>query len=107
MNALSKFLVKTYSVATVKAARKLTSRLRREAYSAGWPTPASRFLVVEYGDGQYTVKYPKALSSKILDLEYGNQSTPPTPVIRPFIRSIRDTGTRREIEKALKKARLY
>ena len=107
MNQLSRFLVKTYSAATVEAAKKLTAKLRRDAYTSGWPTPASRFLVVEYGNGQYTVKYPKAMSSRILDLEYGTQSNPPTPVIRPFIRSIRDTGMKKEIEKSLKKARLY
>lgn len=107
MNKLSKFLVRSYGAATVSAAAKLTSKLRRDAFSAGWPSGVSRRLQVQYSEGQYVVRYPKAITSRVMDLEYGNQENPPSPVIRTFVRGIKDTGIRQEVEKSFKKARFY
>lgn len=106
MNPLSKFFVQTYTAAVATASAKLTSKVRRQAYQMGWPTSVSRRLVVDFKDGKYTVSYPSDLKESVLDLEYGNQSTPPLPAMRTFIRGIQDTGMRQEVEKSLKKARL-
>lgn len=106
MNPLSKFFVQTYTSAAATASAKLTSKVRRQAYQMGWPTSVSRRLVVDFKDGKYTVSYPSDLKESVLDLEYGNQSTPPLPAMRTFIRGIQDTGMRQEVEKSLKKARL-
>lgn len=106
MNFLSKFFVQTYSSAAATTAAKLTSEVRRQAYTMGWPTSVSRHLVISHKDGQYVVEYPQQIKESVLDLEYGNQKTPPLPLMRTFMRRIEDTGMRQEVEKALKKARL-
>ena len=105
MNFLSKFFVQTYSSAAANTAAKLTSEVRRQAYTMGWPTSVSRHLVINYKDGEYIVEYPEQVKESVLDLEYGNQKTPPLPLMRTFIRSIEDTGMRQEVEKALKESR--
>lgn len=107
MNPLSKFFAKAYSSAIANTAAKLTSRVRRQAYDMGWPTSVSRHLVINYKNGEYVVEYPQDIKESVLDLEYGNQKTPPLPVMRTFVRNVKDTGMREEIEKSLKKARFH
>lgn len=106
MNPLSKFFVQTYTAAAATASAKLTSKVRRQAYQMGWPTSVSRKLVVDFKEGQYTVSYPTEIKESVLDLEYGNQSTPPLPALRTFVRGVKDTAMKQEVEKSLKKARL-
>lgn len=106
MNPLSKFFLQTYTTAAATASAKLTSKVRRQAYQMGWPTAVSRRLIVDFKNGQYVVQYPSDLKESVLDLEYGNQTTPPLPALRTFVRSIKDTTMRQEVEKQLKKARL-
>jgi hypothetical protein len=105
VNFLSKFFIQTYSSAAATTAAKLTSKVRRQAYDMGWPPSVSRHLVIAHKDGEYVVEYPQQIKESVLNLEYGNQKTPPLPLMRTFIRGITDTGMRQEVEKSLKDAR--
>lgn len=66
------------------ASRRMTAKVRREAFSAGWPAHVSRHLSVRHSGGGFSVTYPEHLSEKVEALEYGTQSTAPSAVIRRF-----------------------
>lgn len=107
LNPLSKFFIKAFSESAVSAAENLTSRVRAQAAQLGWPEYIAAQLTVDFKDGKYVVTYPTAITETVTDLEYGNQSRPPLPVIRHFLSNIDDTGIKAEIEKHLKKERLH
>jgi hypothetical protein len=106
-NPLTKFFIKAWSESAVSAAHKLTSQVRRQAYQMGWPTEVSRHLLVDVQNGEYVVTYPKQVKESVLDLEFGNQTRPPLPLIRHFLTNLDDTGMRKEVEKHLKKTGLH
>ena len=103
-NPLTKLVAEIYAEGYSAAASKLTSEVRRKAYLMGWPTSISRQLLVDVNSaGQYVVRYPKQLTKAIMNLEYGDQNTPPTPAIRGFLKSIGNTDMQNQIAKSLKK----
>lgn len=69
-----------------RAARDLTAELRRSAVQQGWPGRVARALTVEYdpGTGDFAVRYPPEAAREVEDLEYGDQSSAPSPVLRRF-----------------------
>jgi hypothetical protein len=70
--------------ASERTARRMTSRLRRDALSSGWPSSVSRHLTVVHESGQFNVRYPEHVADKVEHLEYGDQTAHPRPVIRAF-----------------------
>jgi hypothetical protein len=67
-----------------KSALKLTPVLRDMAFRAEWPSDIIIQLRVDAVDADLVVAYPEDLDDRINDLEYGTESTPASPVIRPF-----------------------
>jgi len=62
--------------------RLLTAKLRRHAYDSGWPAALGRVLEVKHDDnGDFSIQYPAHLESQILGVEFGDQDTPPNPVM--------------------------
>ena len=63
----------------------LTSRLRTFCRINGWPEDVWTQMSIRQENGQYTIYYPPQLSSKVSYLEYGDQDTPPSAVLRNFL----------------------
>ena len=68
-----------------KSALKLTPVLRDQAFRAEWPSEIVIELSVKAEDENLYISYPDEFDSRIEDLEYGSQSQPPRPVLRPFM----------------------
>ena len=67
-------------------AKRMTSKLRRDAYHSGWPTEVSRLLTVRHDGGDnFYVDYPKQLENNVLNLEYGTQDNPPNAAMLRFM----------------------
>jgi hypothetical protein len=67
-------------------AKKMTAEFRRNAYKSGWPTEITRKLRVEHDGGDHFFIEPnKAIKKAVLDLEQGNQNTPPNAAILRFM----------------------
>lgn len=82
-------------------AHKLTSDIRRQAKSAGWPTRAARDLWVSYkGNGVFVVNNSDPLKEMVLDAEYGTQNTTLKPVIRNFLNNM-NSGNLDDYEEAI------
>lgn len=82
-----------------KTAKRLTAQLRRKAYEYGWPSHASRHLNVVPRGKHFGVEYPDHHAKDIETLEYGTQDTPPSPLVRNFLSSIKDSGLSQEIHR--------
>ncbi len=63
----------------------LTKSLRSDAVSSGWPEEIANYLSVVVVDDNLLINYPDELAKIIEDLEYGNGSDSPTPVMRRFL----------------------
>jgi hypothetical protein len=73
----------------VLGARSRTTDLRLEALMTGWPEELANSLTVRVtADGGYVVQYPESLKHSILTQEFGDENTPPSPVIRNFMTSV-------------------
>ena len=84
-----------YATAVRKAAqdgaRYLTSKIQDEAVVSGWdPALVDKIRVVFRGD-RFEVEAPGRALSQIQDLEYGTQSTAPSPAIRRVANRTKDT----------------
>lgn len=55
-----------------------------------WPETVVSQLSIVHRDGEYTVYYPPAISAQVLFLEYGDQNTPPSAVLRTFLTNFID-----------------
>lgn len=67
-------------------AKRMTSKLRSSAYRSGWPPQVTRQLTVRHDGGdQFYVDYPKKIEKAVLELEQGNQHTPPNAAILRFM----------------------
>lgn len=67
-----------------KAAQDATRSLRKHALDSGWPSHLARALSVTHDNGKVSIDYPERHADEILDLEYGTQDRPPSPVLRTF-----------------------
>jgi len=64
----------------------MTAKLRSSAYESGWPSEVTRRLTVRHDGGDnFYVDYPKHIEKAVLDLEQGNQDTPPNAAILRFM----------------------
>jgi hypothetical protein len=48
-------------------------------------------MSIRQEDGEYTIYYPPQLSAKVSFLEYGDQDTPPSAVLRSFLTNYIET----------------
>lgn len=66
---------------------ELTRALRLKAISRAWPISVALNMTVIYKsrEDRYGVYYPPEYAEQIELLEYGDRSTPPSPLIRPFL----------------------
>jgi hypothetical protein len=70
-------------------AEKHTLDLQYDALLAGWPEDVATKLEIRTNlDGSFRASYPKEFADKILSLEYGDEDTPPSPVIRNYLTKI-------------------
>ncbi|CAB4128244.1 hypothetical protein UFOVP225_16 [uncultured Caudovirales phage] len=77
---------KNTAIQKLKSAQApLTKELRAAAASAGWPGKLANSLTVRIDKSSIYADYPEKLSAEIEDLEYGNGTEPPKPVIRLFL----------------------
>lgn len=99
MATLEHYLLSGIAQGQHKTAKKLTAQLRRTAYEYGWPTHAARSLTVVPRGKHFGVEYPDHHATTIENLEYGTQDTPPSPVLRKFLHTLKDSGLHREIHR--------
>jgi hypothetical protein len=66
-----------------------TKRLRQNASDASWPSDVVDQLTVATKDKGHTVTYPDRVKNRVMDLEYGTPSTPPSPVIRSILLGVK------------------
>lgn len=68
-----------------------TQRLRTFCRINGWPEEVASQMSIRNVDGEYTIYYPPHLAAKVNFLEYGDQDTPPSAVLRNFLTNYIDT----------------
>lgn len=68
-----------------------TNRLKTFCRMNGWPENVVSQLSIRQEAGEYTVSYPQPLSAQVNFLEYGDQDTPPSAVLRNFLTNYIDT----------------
>ena len=62
-----------------------TDKLRAHAASYGWPNHIVSNLSMGHDGENHQITYPEHLENDVLTLEYGTQSTPPSPALRTFM----------------------
>lgn len=67
-----------------------TKALQKWCIDAGWPSDIVNVLSVINDGSEHTIYYPPYVTARVHDLEYGNQSTPPSYVLRKFLDQIDD-----------------
>lgn len=60
-------------------------RLKTFCRMNGWPEEVASQMSVTQKGGEYTISYPLHLAAKVNFLEYGDQNTPPSSVLRNFL----------------------
>jgi hypothetical protein len=68
-----------------------TNRLRTFCRINGWPEEVASQMFIRQEDGEYTISFPENLSAQVNFLEYGDQDTPPSAVLRNFLTNYIDT----------------
>jgi len=63
---------------------ELTSLVRVDANSAGWPKKIASKLVVSITNSKVVINYPIEFADEVDELEYGNRAKAPQPVFRRF-----------------------
>jgi len=66
-------------------APKFTLLLRKDAIAAGWPAKYVNSLKVVITTTGMSIEYSDDYAEEIEDLEYGTQTSSPSPVMRTFI----------------------
>lgn len=82
LNKIAKSLAAEIAVAE-------TQRLRQNASDANWPSDIVSKLTVSTKDNGHTVTYEDRVKNRVMDLEYGTTSTPPSPVIRSILLGVK------------------
>lgn len=81
--------LKTSITGTVKSKlTPLNSELRRSATASGWPKDIANLMSVEMTSSGIEISYPDEFRDTIHELEYGNERTRPTAVIRRFMNRV-------------------
>jgi len=86
---MAKVSIKSYLNAAVadterKAEDIYTQTLRSHVSMYNWPENIVSQLSVTYGASGHQVTYPKSIEDQVLTLEYGTQTSQPSPAIRNF-----------------------
>lgn len=68
-----------------------TTRLKTFCRMNGWPDAVVNQLAIRQENGEYTISYPPHLAAQVNFLEYGDQDTPPSAVLRNFLTNYIDT----------------
>jgi hypothetical protein len=76
------------AAALLKSAERHTSHLHKVASDAGWPKSIVSSITISVDADGYKVRYPRQVEQTILTLEYGDENTPPNPIIRNFLSRI-------------------
>ena len=79
-----KHVLEAFPQAAAQTARSMTYTLRQSALDHGWDSKVASKLFVVHDGEKFRVHVPARYKSKVHDLEYGTQSTPPSAVIRKF-----------------------
>jgi len=87
---LSDLITSSISAAEIEDSRITTQRLKTWCLLNKWPEDIVKQMSVVHKDGEYVIYYPPHLSAKISFLEYGDQDTPPSAVLRNFLTNFID-----------------
>ena len=82
---LSDLILSSTSAAEIEDSRTHTQRLRTWCRMNKWPENVVGQLSIVHKDGEYTIYYPPSISTQVHVLEYGDQDTPPSAVLRNFL----------------------
>jgi hypothetical protein len=75
---------KVLSQAAKETSKVMTAQLRAEAIASGWDTEVANSLSVKFSNNEFKVSSPAKYDKQIKDLEYGTESTQPSPAIRRY-----------------------
>jgi len=70
----------------VNNSQHLTAKLREFCAAAKWPAAVVDVMSIREEDDGYHIFYPNFIKDKVHVLEYGDQDTPPSGIIRSFLR---------------------
>ena len=70
----------------VTTSQQLTSDLRRACAAAKWPVEVINVIELREEDDGYLIFYPEPVQDKVHVLEYGDQDTQPSGILRSFLR---------------------
>lgn len=70
----------------VNNSQHLTAKLREICAAAKWPANVVDVMSIREEDDGYHIFYPNFVKNKVHVLEYGDQDTPPSGIIRGFLR---------------------
>ena len=87
---LSELITNSISGAETEDSLITTQRLRTWCRMNNWPETVVSQLSIVHKDGEYTIYYPPSLSAQVSFLEYGDQDTPPSAVLRNFLTNFID-----------------
>lgn len=88
MNLLTNILSSLLDVELLNHTEELTQELREEATKANWPTIVVTQLSVVIKDDEFDIEIPPSIREQVEILEYGTETTPPSPVLRNFMKSV-------------------
>ena len=87
---LSELILNSISGAEAQDSFITTQRLKTWCRMNQWPEEVVRQISVVQKDGEYKIYYPPTLSAQVNFLEYGDQDTPPSAVLRNFLTNFID-----------------
>ena len=87
---LSDLITSSVSAAEIEDSRITTQRLKTWCRMNKWPEAVVSQISIVHKDGEYKIYYPPHLSAQVNFLEYGDQDTPPSAVLRNFLTNFID-----------------
>lgn len=87
---LTDYILNSLPVAEQEDSFATTQRLRAWCRWNNWPEDIISQIYWQQQNGEGTVFYPPHLSARVLFLEYGDQDTPPSAVLRNFMTNLKD-----------------
>lgn len=90
---LSELILNSVSGAEAQDSSITTQRLKTWCRMNNWPEVVVSQISAVQKDGEYVIHYPPHLADKVNFLEYGDQDTPPSAVLRNFLTNFIDQDT--------------
>jgi hypothetical protein len=87
---LTEYILNALPVAEQEDSFATTQRLRAWCRWNEWPEDIVSQIYWVQQNGEGTVFYPPHISDRVLFLEYGDQDTPPSAVLRNFMTNLKD-----------------